>query len=86
MDNKLVCISMRGENRVYVFKNDGTGFMKLAYHFTCGRKPCSVKLIGKYLYVLCQEDSTVEVYKVGCTKAELLTKTSTAQPVAFITT
>ena len=62
-NGKFICISMRGEDCIYIFNIKEQGKLEFVCKFKCGKIPRDLKLIHDYLLVSCTEENQIEVYK-----------------------
>lgn len=61
-DGKYLCISVRGEDKLYIFENDEEGNTKLIKSFSCGKTPRDGVFIDHYLLMTCSDSNSIEVY------------------------
>lgn len=60
--NGYICISMRGENAIYIYRND-TNY-SLVKKIPCKRKPRDLKIVNNNLLVTCSDDNCIEIYSL----------------------
>ncbi len=83
-DGKMVYISMRGEDCIYIFKaKDET--IKLIDKIKCGRNPRDLKIVDDYLLASCTDENCIEVYKVDQESLIKVNSLEIERPITFST-
>ena len=80
-DGKYVCVSIRGEDVIHVFVNNG-GCLHHQMKFCCGKTPRDLMFVGHDLFVTCTNDNKVEVYDMN-TKCFKVCEAEVNQPITF---
>ncbi|MBQ7888212.1 MAG: beta-propeller fold lactonase family protein [Erysipelotrichaceae bacterium] len=80
-DGKYVCVSIRGEDVIHVFVNNG-GCLHHQMKFCCGKTPRDLMFVGHDLFVTCTNDNKVEVYDMN-NKCFKVCEAEVNQPITF---
>lgn len=75
----LICISMRCENSIYLFRNDQQ--ISLVHKLQTKKMPRDLKVIGDHLYVTCVDDNCIEVFDLE--SYQKINEIDVFQPVTF---
>lgn len=81
-DGAYVCASVRGQDRIHVFKPYGNHILPVG-SFGCGRIPRDLVFVEDLLFVSCTDDNKVEVYDFANEMFEKIAEIDVAQPVTF---
>lgn len=79
VENGYICITMRGENAIYIYYNNEN--YSLAKKILCKRMPRDLKVIDNLLYVTCSDDQCIEVYNLKT--FQKVNEIEVQQPVTF---
>lgn len=82
-DGKFVCISMRGEDCIYIFNIKEQGKLEFVCKFKCGKIPRDLKMIHDYLLVSCTEENQIEIYQLQEKILAKLTPLEIFRPITF---
>ena len=81
-DGAYVCASVRGQDRIHVFRPFGWNVVPVG-SFGCGRIPRDLVFVEDLLFVSCTDDNKVEVYDFADEMFEKIAEVDVAQPVTF---
>jgi len=82
-NGEYLFISMRGENTIYIFKNDNNCKLHYVGKKQCGEIPRDLKIVDNYLFVTCSNSNLVEVYEVINDGLNKITQVEVFQPITF---
>ena len=63
-DGKILAVSVRGENKIYVYEIKNDIELNLKQSFECGAIPRDLRIKENLLFVSCTADNCVEVYEL----------------------
>ncbi|MDQ0361480.1 lactonase family protein [Breznakia pachnodae] len=83
LDGKYECVSMRGEESIYVYNIRDDGSLNFSSKFGCGETPRDLAVISDYLLVSCTDESLIEVHKFKGESIEKIAELDVYRPITF---
>lgn len=77
-------VSHRGADCISVFKILSDGKLELLYNHPCGKIPRDLHVTDQYIFVACQESSSIEIYQYNETQLNKINEFAVPNPVCII--